>query len=434
MVVARMCRDCFNTSNDLYEQNFERCDQCNSPRIVRHSELHKLQIAHVDCDAFYASVEKRDQPELNKLPVIIGGRQRGVVSTCCYIARQFGVRSAMPMFQALKLCPNAVVIRPNMQKYGAVSRAIRDEMNRITPLVQPISIDEAFLDLTGTERLHNASPAETLARFAATVENKIGISVSIGLSHNKFLAKIASDLNKPRGYAVIGEKETPSFLAKQPVGLIWGVGKVTQRKLKADGITCIGQIQSMDASKLAKKYGNIGFRLSELAQGKDTREVKGGGGAKSVSSETTFNYDLSTSDEILPILRTLSEKVSLRLKNKSLAGSTIVLKLKNACFKSKTRNITLPAPTQLADKIYQNGAALLLKEIDGTKYRLLGIGVSEICDDLDVDPDDLVDLKAKKRKAAEYAMDEIRNKFGTKGVGLGLTFSPKTTKSKKQKT
>ncbi|MBL4645666.1 MAG: DNA polymerase IV [Rhizobiales bacterium] len=433
MITTGLCRDCFTISTYEAGADLARCTSCGLPRVVMHEELTELWIAHVDCDAFYASVEKRDRPEIRDQPVIIGGGRRGVASTCCYIARRHGVRSAMPMFMALKLCPDAVVIRPDMKKYSAASKLIRHEMDKLTPMVQPISIDEAFLDLTGTERLHNASAAETLARFAATIEETIGVTISIGLSHNKFLAKIASDLNKPRGFAVIGKAETREFLAKQPVGLIWGVGKVMQNKLKADGIHKIGQIQTMDPSNLAKKYGTMGLRLAELSHGKDSRKVETVGGAKSVSSETTFNNDISEKTDLLPILRRLSEKVSERLKYKSIAGNTVVLKLKSANFKTRTRNRTLSDPTQLADRIFHEGATLLAKETDGTKYRLIGIGVSDLCDDNGADPDDLVDLQAQKRRVAEYAMDEIRKKFGRDGVDLGLTFKPKQTKSSKNK-
>src|SRR4051812_20689000 len=207
------CRDC------LAEQkgDVRRCHACGSPRLIRHKELYDLTLAHIDCDAFYAAVEKRDNPELADKPVIIGGGHPGVVSTACYIARIHGVRSAMPMFKALELCPHATVIPPNMEKYAAVGHEVRALMLDLTPLVEPLSIDEAFLDLGGTERLHGRSPALSLAKLADEIETKVGISVSIGLSHNKFLAKVASDLEKPRGFSVIGRAETRSFLAAKPV-------------------------------------------------------------------------------------------------------------------------------------------------------------------------------------------------------------------------
>ncbi|PJN96384.1 DNA polymerase IV, partial [Amaricoccus sp. HAR-UPW-R2A-40] len=203
-----LCRDCLTPSPDP-----GRCPACRSPRTVAHPELLDLAIAHVDCDAFYASVEKRDDPSLRDVPLIVGGGQRGVVTTACYLARIHGVRSAMPMFQARRLCPQAVVVKPRMARYVEVSRQIRALMEALTPLVEPLSLDEAFLDLTGTERLHKAPPALLLARLQARVEAELGVSVSVGLSHNKFLAKTASDLDKPRGFSVIGRAETAAFLA-----------------------------------------------------------------------------------------------------------------------------------------------------------------------------------------------------------------------------
>src|SRR3990167_575943 len=184
------CRDCFSP----VPEGAERCPACRRPRLLFHPELHALSVAHMDCDAFYAAVEKRDNPELQDKPLIVGGGQRGVVSTCCYIARIRGVRSAMPMFKALAACPDAVVVKPDMRKYAAVARDVRTLMRDLTPLVEPVSIDEAFLDLSGTERLHHASPAVSMGRLAKRIEEEIGITVSVGLSHNKFLAKMASDL------------------------------------------------------------------------------------------------------------------------------------------------------------------------------------------------------------------------------------------------
>ncbi len=415
-----LCRDCLGESRT----DAGRCPNCGSPRLLAHPELADLAIAHIDCDAFYAAIEKRDDPGLAEKPVIIGGGRRGVVSTACYIARTFGVHSAMPMFKALKACPGAVVVRPNMEKYATVGRQIRTMMRDLTPAVEPLSIDEAFLDLSGTDRLHHAPPARVLAGFAQTVERDVGISISIGLSHNKFLAKIASDLDKPRGFSVIGRAETRSFLAEQPVGLIWGVGKAMRARLARDGITRIGQLQTMAEKTLATRYGSIGLRLSRLSRGEDVRAVIAGQGAKSISSETTFFEDLSAAADLLPILRKLSEKVAARLKDKDLAGNTIVLKLKTASFQTRTRNLKLADPTHLADRIFRTGRDLLEREIDGTRFRLIGIGVTGLTEGWRADPDDLLDPEATKRARAEAAMDAIRARFGRDGVGVGLTFAP----------
>jgi DNA polymerase-4 len=412
------CRDC------LKEQaaHSRRCLACGSPRLLRHSELYRLTLAHIDCDAFYASVEKRDNPELADKPVIIGGGKRGVVSTACYIARIHGVRSAMPMFKALEACPQAVVIKPDMEKYVRVGREVRAMMQELTPLVQPLSIDEAFLDLSGTERLHHDPPARTLARFAKRVEQEIGITVSVGLSYCKFLAKVASDLQKPRGFSVIGQAEAVDFLKAKPVTLIWGVGRAFAATLERDGIRAIGQLQTMEEADLMRRYGTMGRRLYRLSRGLDERSVEIDGEAKSVSSETTFNDDLARQEDLVAHLRGLSEQVAFRLRKSALAGQTVVLKLKTADFKTRTRNRRLESPTRLADRIFRTGLQLLEKEVDGTKYRLIGIGVSDLVDPDLADPPDLVDPQASRRAAAEDAINRLRDKFGKTSVETGYTF------------
>ncbi|MBB4350274.1 MULTISPECIES: DNA polymerase IV [Rhizobiaceae] len=420
-IILGFCRDC------LAEQKAEtrRCRKCGSPRLVYHRELYDLTLAHIDCDAFYATIEKRDNPELADKPVIIGGGKRGVVSTACYIARISGVRSAMPMFKALELCPNAVVIRPDMEKYVGVGRQVRQLMMELTPLVQPLSIDEAFLELAGTERLHRDPPARILAKFAKRIESELGISISIGLSYCKFLAKVASDLQKPRGFSVIGEAEAKDFLAPRPVTTIWGVGKAFSATLEADGIRTISQLQQMEEGDLMRRYGSMGQRLYRLSRGMDEREVHLNDAAKSVSAETTFFEDISRHDDLVPVLRRLSEKVSARLKKHEIAGHTVVLKMKTADFKSRTRNRRLEDPTQLADRIFRTGLSLMEKETDGTKFRLLGIGVTDLCGPALADPPDLVDQQAGRRAAAEAAMDKLRDKFGKAAVETGYTFGDK---------
>ncbi|ADZ67838.1 DNA polymerase IV [Brucella abortus bv. 4 str. 292] len=415
-----LCRDCLSLQKT---QTSRRCHACGSPRLIRHKELYRLSLAHVDCDAFYASVEKRDNPDLRDKPLIVGGGKRGVVSTACYLARIHGVRSAMPMFKALEACPDAVVIKPNMEKYARVGREVRQMMRDLTPLVEPISIDEAFLDLSGTERLHKAPPAVVLARFSKRVENEIGITASIGLSYCKYLAKVASDLEKPRGFSVIGEAEALDFLRDKPVGMIWGVGKAFAAKLESDGIRTIGQLQTMEEGALMKAYGTMGQRLYRLSRGQDSRKVEPDHDMKSVSAETTFNTDLSAAGDLVPVLRALSEKVSRRLKAGEIAGRTIVLKLKTQDFKLRTRNRQLGDPTQLADRIFRTGLQLLEKEMDGTRFRLLGIGVSDLSPSDRADPPDLVDIQATKRAVAESAIDRLRNKFGLNAVETGYTFS-----------
>ncbi len=413
-----LCRDCLTPA----AAPERRCRACGSPRVLRHAELSELSLAHIDCDAFYAAVEKRDNPALRDRPVIVGGGKRGVVSTACYIARIHGVRSAMPMFKALEACPEAVVIKPNMEKYASVGKQVREMMQALTPMVEPLSIDEAFLDLSGTERLHGAPPALVLARFARQVEQEVGISASVGLSYCKFLAKIASDLNKPRGFSVIGRAEAVSFLSGQPVSLIWGVGKAFTATLASDGLRTIGQLQTMERSELMRRYGTMGDRLFHLSRGLDERSVKSRSEAKSVSSETTFNTDLSSPDDLVPVLRALSERVSARLKTADIAGRTVVLKLKTADFRIRTRNRQLGDPTRLADRIFHTGLDMLKRELDGTRFRLIGIGVSDLTDAAKADPPDLVDRLSHKRAMAEGAIDSLRAKFGKQAVETGYTF------------
>jgi DNA polymerase-4 len=390
--------------------------------LADHPRLAKLAIAHVDCDAFYATIEKRDNPSLRDRPVIVGGGKRGVVATACYVARTFGVKSAMPMFEARRLCPDAAVVPPDMAKYAGVGREVRALMFKLTPLVEPVSIDEAFLDLAGTERLHRMSPAKSLARFAKEVETQIGITVSIGLSANKFLAKVASDLDKPRGFSVLGKEEAAAFLAPKPVTFIWGVGKVFGQTLARDGYRTIADLQRTDETDLMRRYGVEGQRLARLSRGIDQRLVSPDREAKSVSAETTFASDLADLRALERLLWDLSERVSARLKAKSIAGTTVTLKLKTADFRLRTRARSLPASTQLAAMIFASGRELLVREVDGTKFRLIGIGVSGLGDAEGADPADLVNQRAQRSAAAEHAVDQLRDRFGDDAVIRGLVF------------
>ena len=412
---ASFCRDCLA---DASPQS-ARCRNCGSPRLLRHDELARLAIAHVDCDAFYATIEKRDDPSLAAEPVIIGGGKRGVVAAACYVARTFGVRSAMPMFEALRLCPQARVIRPDIEKYSRVGRKVRQMMQTLTPLVEPLSIDEAFLDLSGTERLHGLCPAKVLAHFAGDVEETLGITVSIGLSSNKFLAKVASDLDKPRGFAVLGAREAPAFLAPKPVSFIFGVGKVSAARLARDGFHRIADLQRASEITMMRRYGEEGRRLARLARGIDTRRVSADRETKSVSAETTFDRDIADFRALERILWGQAEEVSARLKTKALAGSTVTLKLKTADFRIRTRARALGTATQLAGRIFAASRGLLERETDGTTFRLLGVGVSAITSADDADPADFVDSRAVE---AEHALDRLRARFGEDAVVRGLAF------------
>jgi DNA polymerase-4 len=411
--VSAICRDCLTDA----AETAKRCPHCGSPRLAWHAELDTLTIAHVDCDAFYATIEKRDDPALADRPVIVGGGKRGVVATCCYVARTFGVRSAMPMFEAMRRCPQAAVVKPNMAKYAGVGRAVRQIMLALTPQVEPLSIDEAFLDLTGTERLHGMAAAKVLARFALQVEHELGITISVGLSANKFLAKIASDMDKPRGFAILGQTEAAGFLAPKPVGFIYGVGAVSAAKLAADGYRLIADLQRASEHDLMRRYGEEGMRLWRLARGLDARRVDPVRETKSVSAETTFNTDIGELRPLEQHLWELTERVSTRLKASHLAGSTVTLKLKSADFQLRTRARSLGNPTQLAARIFAAGRDLLRHEVGTTRFRLIGIGVSQL---EDAAGDDLSDLIDRRGAQAEHAVDKLRSKFGKEAVVKGL--------------
>ncbi len=419
--IYSLCKDCCKISKDSAPAI--RCRECGSPRIISHIELTKLCIAHVDCDAFFASIEKRDNPDLASKPVIIGGGVRGVVSTCCYIARQSGVRSAMPTHQAKRLCPNAIFITPNMAKYVKASKQIMTLMQELTPSVEPLSIDEAFLDLSGTQKVHKAFPAQILARFAKKVEKQVGLSISIGLSHNKFLAKMASDLDKPKGFAIIGKKETVDFLAPMPVSSIYGVGKVFSKTLNDDGFASIKDLQDQNEHDLRAKYGEIGARLAHLSKGQDTRSIITNSKVKSVSNETTFLTNISDINPLSVKLLELCEQVSARLKAKNLTADTITLKLRSADFKLRTRAKHLYLPTQLAHVMYENSFRLLELEVDGTAFRLIGVGMSGLKKNNEEDPKDLLEPKIALKAAAERAIDKVRGRFGESALIRGKLFT-----------
>jgi len=421
--VSALCRDCAALA--AAPPDAGRCAACGSPRILSHPEIDALAIAHVDCDAFYATVEKRDRPELAEQPVIVGGRERGVVLACCYVARLYGVRSAMPMFKALAACPHAIVIRPDMAKYREVGRAVRAEMRRLTPLVEPLSIDEAFLDLTGTATASGMAPAQALAGLVRHIEAALGVTASIGLSYNKFLAKIASDLDKPRGFAVIGRADAAAFLADKPVGLLWGVGAAMQRRLAADGIAVIGQLRTIDEREMARRYGKMGARLARLARGDDARPVEPDSRTKSISAETTLARDESDAEALARTLWPLCEEVSGRLKSAGLAAGTATLKLKTSDFRLRTRSRKLADPSQLADTLFRTARHLLAGEADGaTRFRLIGIGADALVSAAAADLPTLFDREDGKPRRLERALDDIRTRHGSGAVRLGRPLQP----------
>jgi DNA polymerase-4 len=417
-----LCRDCAARRESAPDAP---CPVCGGRRIIHHAELFSLSVAHLDCDAFYASIEKRDNPAIADQPVIVGGGTRGVVTTACYIARTYGVRSAMPMFKALKACPDAIVIRPNFAKYAAAARDVRKMMESLTPLVEPVSIDEAFLDLSGTLRIHQRTPAESLARLQLDIANALGITVSIGLSVNKFLAKTASDFDKPSGFSVIGEAEAKTVLARLPATAIWGVGPALAKRLAADGIATIADIQKLDPSTLASRYGDMGLRLARLAVGQDSRRVSAEGETKSVSAETTFNMDIEDVGALEKELWPLCEKVASRMKAKELVGRVATLKLKTDGFQTLTRRKTLDAPSNLARSLYNAAISMLAETAGGRRYRLIGAGYSDLSEEVDATALSLFADPNERSRKEEQAIDAIRARYGEKAIALGRTFAAK---------
>ena len=411
-MIRALCRDCLWTGALPAPR---RCARCHSPRLVAHADLDALTMAHIDCDAFYASVEKRDRPELRDVPVIVGGGKRGVVTTCCYIARISGVRSAMPMFKALKLCPEAVVIKPDFTKYRTESRRIMAKLEKLTPLVQPLSLDEAWLDLSGCERLHGGSAAWVLARVQKEIEAEIGITVSVGLSANKFLAKIASDLDKPRGFSVIGGAEAQTFLAPKPVAILPGVGPAMVKSLEAAGLRTVGDLARADPRVLADRFGSYGLRLSQLAHGQDNRAVDPDSERKSVSAETTFDEDWADAQSLEDRLWPLCEKVARICRRNGIAGRVAVLKLRRTDFSIITRRRTLPAPTQTARSLFAVGRELLAKEVNGAAYRLIGIGLTDL-GGTGTGAGDLFAGDETRALKSETALDSLRERFGADAV------------------
>ena len=425
MTAQRWCRSCAAAL-----AGEQPCTRCGHARTIHHPEGAQLGIAHIDCDAFYAAIEKRDQPALASVPVIIGGSgQRGVVATACYLARAFGVHSAMPMYQARKLCPQARVIAPDMAKYAREGKRLRTMMRALSPQVEPLSIDEAFIDLSGTRRLHDGAPVQTLIAFQNRVQAQMGITVSAGLSFNKFLAKTASDLDKPCGFSIIGRKEARAFLAAKPVQFVYGVGPAFARKLKAAGLTRIGQIQDLPADIMARRFGAQGARLARLARAEDDRPVTARAARKSVSSETTFATDIAALAALQSQLWRQCERAARQAKAKGVAGATAVLKLKDAHHRTITRQKPLQPPSNLADALYRSLLPSLETLATGRRYRLIGAGFAALCPAAAHDyPQDLLDIRAPKRASAERAMDRARARFGDTAVQKGLALMAQRNK------
>ena len=413
MAIQAICRDCLWTGGEPAR----RCPVCGSVRVAADPELDQLTIAHLDCDAFYASVEKRDRPELRDKPVIVGGGVRGVVSTCCYVARQYGVHSAMPMFKALKACPQAVVIKPDFAKYVHDSGRIFGLVGELTPLVQTLSLDEAWIDLSGTERLNGGPPALQLIRLMKRIEGEIGLTVSIGLAPNRFLAKMASEMDKPRGFSVVSARDAMAILAPRPVTALPGVGPVFGKTLRSDGFNTIGDLARADLKDLARRYGETGLRLHALSHARDNRPVRPDHDRKGMSAETTFNTDLTTADDLEAELWPLCEKLASKARRDGVASRVIVLKLRRADFKIITRRISAPEPVQTARALFAIGRDLLKPEL-GRPYRLIGIGMAEVVEAVE-GPTGLFASAETRVLKTETTIDKLRAKFGKDAVIAG---------------
>ena len=442
-----VCRDCLLAGYYGFTEQEEAasglsCPSCGGGRVVLHDELFSLTMAHIDCDAFYCSVEKRDNPELKDKPVIVGGGDRGVVAAACYVARQYGIRSAMPSWQARKACPDLVVIKPRMSHYQHVGRQIRQMMLSLTPLVQPLSIDEAFLDLSGTQKLHKKSPAEVLAAFQHRVSSEIGVTVSVGLAQNKSMAKIASDQDKPDGFYVIGQAESQSWLHDKPVNILFGLGKVTSKKLNTAGLHKCGDIAACPSPQLRTLLGRDSERVKQLACGIDPRSVETSRAAKSISSETTFPKDISALPDLLSIAETQAQSVSQRLKEQDKQAVNVTIKLKRPNHRVLTRTRRLDRPTQMAHRLFEVAAELIEMESGPDKaWRLLGVGVSVLEDEAGLAEaagpgldlfDHQVQDKGQRQDRLEKAMDSVRTKLGPELVKTGRRFSFEARKQNKR--
>ena len=414
-----ICRDCTTFSIDKI-----KCHKCNSPRILKHNELFSLNIAHIDCDAFYASVEKSLNPQLINKPIIVGGGKRGVVTTCCYIARIKGVKSAMPIFKAKRLCPEAIIIRPKMSLYKRISNIVFSKFNQLTPLVETIALDEAYLDFSGTYQLYKKAPAELLVELALEIEKQLGITISIGLSENKFLAKLASSFEKPRGFTVIGKSEKLEFIKNLHVKNIPGIGPSLKKKLEKNSIMTIDDLRKLDKNVLAKSFGNFGKTIWNMSRGIDERNINPASSRKSVSKETTFEHDISDFNKLKKILWLLTEEVSEMLKKNNFYSKSITLKLKRNNFKIITCSFTFLEPTCLAENIYQTAVLLLKNKIEMAPFRLIGLSTSNFLSEKQESFKNFkLDSKSQKIEKTEYVIDKIRLKFGKEIIKKGRSLN-----------
>jgi DNA polymerase IV len=381
-------------------------------------------ILHVDMDAFYASVEVRERPDLAGKPVIVGGAPegRGVVAAASYEARKFGVHSAMPAGKALKLCPEAIVIKPRMSLYAEVSDQIQGILHRYTPLVEPLSLDEAFLDVTASTALYG--PAPNIARqIKEDIRSELRLVASVGVAPNKFLAKLASDLKKPDGLVVVDPERIREFLDPLPVSRLWGAGRVTQKELAELGIETIRQFRQLSRSDIEARFGRHGSSLWELAHGRDERRVIPDREAKSISHETTFPVDVTSMSTLQSRLLELTDLVSQRLRRHGRVGRTTHLKLRYADFSTITRAETLDRPTNLTNEIWASASRMLSERLPGRplRVRLIGVGVQQLSSAQVRQPTLFEDPAHQKQSGADRVSDQIRAKFGHQALRRGAS-------------
>lgn len=382
------------------------------------------QIIHVDMDAFYASVEIRERPELAARPVIVGGRpeSRGVVAAANYIARRYGVHSAMPVGAAVRLCPDAVILPPRHSLYAEVSRQIHDIFQRYTPQVEPLALDEAFLDVTASEKLFGAAPVIALAIKQAILD-ELHLVASVGVGPNKYIAKLASDINKPDGFVVVAEEEVQGFLTPLPISRLWGVGKVAARTFEKLGIQTVGQLRHYSPALLRQHFGSSGEQFLRLAKGIDERPVVSEQEAKSISNETTFAVDISDPAVVKEWLHALTEQVGWRLRAHGLKGRTVQIKVRFADFTTLTRAQSLSDVTDITAEIWQVVQHLFTTRLPRPlpPLRLVGIGVSNFGEEEGRQEDLFASSSLHTQRKLDSLLDEIHSRFGKFAVSRGKT-------------
>ena len=369
-----LCRTCLTQ----FETPLAACPVCGSDAMLAHPDLARLTIAHIDCDAFFASLEKARYPALKHRPVIIGNGARGVVATACYVARVYGVRSAMPLFKARALCPDAVILKPDIAYYSSVASGIRARMRALPgALVEAVSIDEAFLDLSDTRQL----AARVLAQFQQEIAERFGLTLSIGLSENKLLAKMASDMDKPQGFSLLNQREGAAYLADKPVGFLWGVGQATERKARKLGYRYVADLAEADPQDLIRQFGRLGVWLNRASKGQDSRRIRASRPSKSLSAETTFGRDLRKLDELAPHVERLCARVAQRLTDSGYTAQSVTLKLKTDAFETRTRQRQLGfLGDQDSETLARVTFGLLQREIEAEQgrqlFRLIGVAAT----------------------------------------------------------